>query len=64
MNIKKTWKPLLISGAVLIINGIVFSAIMLATGSDAFWGVGVGCFGAGISLLTVGLSQYRKFREA
>jgi hypothetical protein len=63
MNVEKTWKPLSISGAVLIINSTIFSTIMLATGSDAFWGVGIGCFGAGFPLLTLGLLQYKKFRE-
>lgn len=62
MNIKKTWKPFSISGAVLIINGAIFSTIMLATESDAFWGVGVGCLGAGLPLLVVGLLQYKKFQ--
>lgn len=61
MNIEKTWNPLSISGAVLIINGAIFSTIMLSTGSDTLWGVGVGCFGAGISLLTLGLLQYKKY---
>ena len=63
MNIEKTWKSLSISGAVLIINGIIFLTIMLAIGSDAFFGVGIGCFGAGFPLLTLGLLQHKKIKE-
>jgi hypothetical protein len=40
-----------------------FSTIVLATGADTFWGVGIGCFGAGFPLLTLGLLQHKKIKE-
>ncbi|MCF2859495.1 hypothetical protein L1286_18575 [Pseudoalteromonas sp. SMS1] len=60
MDSIKQWKSMSVIGAVLIANGVVFSIIALSLQSFAFWGPALGCVGAGIPLLVIGLSNQKQ----
>ncbi len=60
MNHITAWKPLIITGAVLAINGLIFLLIGLATLTDTFLGPTAGCIGAGVALLIVGIIHRKK----
>lgn len=64
MNYIKTWKPLIIAGAVLSINGLAFLLIGVATLTDIFLGPTAGCIGAGVALLIVGIIHRKKALES
>ncbi|MDC1085254.1 hypothetical protein OAS97_11040 [Pseudomonadales bacterium] len=63
MNYNKTWKPLIITGFVLAINGLIFLLIGQTTDTDSFWGLAAGCVGSGVALLIVGMLHRKKAFE-
>ncbi|MBT7539669.1 hypothetical protein N9435_07060 [Pseudomonadales bacterium] len=63
MNYNKTWKPLIITGFVLAINGLIFLLIGQTTDTDSFWGLAAGCAGSGVALLIVGMLHRKKAFE-
>ncbi|MDA7754488.1 hypothetical protein N8933_05710 [Pseudomonadales bacterium] len=63
MNYNKTWKPLIITGFVLAINGLIFLLIGQTTDTDSFWGLTAGCVGSGVALLIVGMLHRKKAFE-
>jgi len=62
MNPEKTWKPLVITGAVLLINGLIFLLATIVTQSNALWGPTIGCLVSGFPLLVVGLLQNKNLK--
>ncbi|KZN39748.1 hypothetical protein [Pseudoalteromonas luteoviolacea] len=64
MDSKKQWKSMSVVGAVLVANGVVFSIIALSLQSFSFWGPALGCVGAGIPLLVLGLSNQNKSKAS
>jgi len=63
MNPEKSWKPLTLVGMVLMLNGLIFSIVIIAMQSNVFWGPIIGSLGAGISLLIIGLLQKKKLKQ-
>lgn len=55
MDKSKFSNPLIITGGVILSNGVVFSILSLSTQSLALSGVALGSLGTGIALCTFGL---------
>jgi hypothetical protein len=54
---KQTWHPLLIVGVVLLLNAFVFFVLGFSFHSPGFYGVAIGCSGAGIALFVIGTQK-------
>jgi len=57
MSPEKSWKPLTITGLILILNGLIFSIISFTLQNNTFLGLAIGCLGSGVPLLIIGLLQ-------
>ena len=60
MNPEKTLKPMVITGSVLLLSGLIFLLTALSMQSNVLWGPAIGCLGSGVPLLIVGLVQNKK----
>ncbi|MDG1662339.1 MAG: hypothetical protein P8H97_03070 [Pseudomonadales bacterium] len=56
MKENQTWHPLLIAGTVLLLNAFIFFLLGFSFNSG-FYGVAIGCSGAGIALCIIGIQK-------
>ncbi len=56
MKENQTWHPLLIVGTVLLVNAFIFCLLGFSF-NPGFYGVAVGCSGAGIALCIIGIQK-------
>lgn len=63
MNSERKLKTMAIVGAVLLLNGVVFTIISMTTLPNPLWGVVIGFFSAGLPLLLFGLVKLKKLNN-
>ena len=64
MSTKGNWRPMLIVGLVLSINGFIFLAVSWSSQTNYFTGIGLGSAGAGVALSAIGYVLFLKAKGA